>query len=997
MTTGGWICLAAPLAGVVLIILGGSRTSRRTAGWLATLSVAVSFGGALWSFADMLGKDVPQRHASSTAYTWLTAGTSFQFPLNIYVDQISVWMMLIVSGIGMLIVLYSIGYMDGVDEERRYFAYMALFVFSMLLLVEAGNLLILLAGWGLVGLCSYLLIGFEHERPAAIAAAKKAFIMNAIGDATMALALFVLVWQTGTLDFPGVFERVQAGDLGGGGILVDLVALGLLGGAVAKSAQIPLHTWLPDAMEGPTPVSALIHAATMVTAGVYLIARTHVIFEAAPRVLDLAAGLGAVTLLVAGLIALVQTDIKKVIAYSTMSQIGYMFVGVGIGAYSTGLFHLMTHAFFKALLFLAAGVVIHALGGEQDMRRMGGMRRYLPKTFLAMLIGALSLSAIPPFSGFFSKDLILSSTIAAGGWWGYTLFVIGLIGSFLTGLYTFRLIFLVFGGEPSAYAREHIHTGHGEGPFSMMFAVTRARHWRARGRLAAGRGALARHHDVPEPGRRAARRGLGRRGDDRQRDLRRHGRARHRPRVGDLQCAPHPRALRELGPARARAQVLLRRGVPGRVLQAGRAARDGRPSLRRDPGHRRLAARPRPRGARGGRRRKRGADGHRPHLRARARRRRRDPPPRLRGRPMTTLLIFFPIGVGLLLWLVPFPGRTAASLALLAALVEVGIWILALQRFEFDKAGTQFAQQTNWSTDLGFSYHVGMYGFSLWLVGLTVVVGAASVAYAFWAGRERARAYFGLALFLTGSIVGVFTAQDLILFYVFFETMLIPLYVLIGVWGGPGRLGATIQFVIYTVAGSLLMLIAIIALGVTQGTFDLTQLGTSDSHVIFLGFVAAFAVKAPLFPFHGWLPSAYREAPPEVSAVLSGVVSKVAAYGLLRIAIPIFPGPAKDLQWLLLTMAIVTLLYGSLVAFRAPDVRGVIAYSSMAQMGLITLGIFALNDPGLNGSVLQMVNHGLVSATLFLLAGAVERRDVDRRLRVPRRDGEGAARCSRPC
>jgi NADH-quinone oxidoreductase subunit L len=471
VTTGGWICLAAPLAGVVLIILGGSRISRLTAGWLATLSVAVSFGGALWSLGEMLGKHASQRHASSTAWTWLTAG-KFQFPLNIYVDQISVWMMLIVSGVGMLIVLYSIGYMHGVAEERRYFAYMALFVFSMLLLVEAGNLLILLAGWGLVGLCSYLLIGFEHERPAAIAAAKKAFIMNAVGDATMALALFVLVWQTGTLDFPGVFDRVQAGDLGGGGTLVDLVALGLLGGAVAKSAQIPLHTWLPDAMEGPTPVSALIHAATMVTAGVYLIARTNVIFEAAPRVQDLAAGLGAVTLLAAGLIALVQTDIKRVIAYSTMSQIGYMFVGVGIGAYSSGLFHLMTHAFFKALLFLTAGVLIHALGGEQDMRRMGGLRRYMPKTFLAMLIGALSLSGIPPFSGFFSKDLILSSTIAAGGWWGYTLFVIGVLGAFLTGLYTFRLIFLVFTGEPSAYAREHIHTGHGEGPFSMMFAVS---------------------------------------------------------------------------------------------------------------------------------------------------------------------------------------------------------------------------------------------------------------------------------------------------------------------------------------------------------------------------------------------------------------------------------------------------------------------------------------------------------------------------------------------
>jgi NADH-quinone oxidoreductase subunit L len=287
----------------------------------------------------------------------------------------------------------------------------------------------------------------------------------------MALALFVLVWQAGTLSFPGVFNAVEAGDLGGSGMLIDLVALGLLGGAVAKSAQIPLQTWLPDAMEGPTPVSALIHAATMVTAGVYLIARAHVIFEAAPHVQDLAAGLGAVTLLMAGLIALVQTDIKRVIAYSTMSQIGYMFVAVGIGAYSSGLFHLMTHAFFKALLFLAAGVLIHALAGQQDMRKMGGLRHYLPKTYIAMLVGALALTGIPPFSGFFSKDLILGSTLAEGGWWGYTLFVAGVIGAFLTGLYTFRMIFIVFSGEPSAWAREHFHADHGEGPLTMLWVV----------------------------------------------------------------------------------------------------------------------------------------------------------------------------------------------------------------------------------------------------------------------------------------------------------------------------------------------------------------------------------------------------------------------------------------------------------------------------------------------------------------------------------------------
>src|SRR5207249_6472820 len=305
--------------------------------------------------------------------------------------------------------------------------------------------------WGLVGLSSYLLIGFWHDRPSAIAAAKKAFVMNAIGDATMALAFFILIQYRQTLNFPDAFAVGP-----GHGWLVNLVALGLLGGAVAKSAQIPLQTWLPDAMEGPTPVSALIHAATMVTAGVYLIVRTHPVFEQAPRVLELAAGLGAGTLLMAGLIALVQTDIKRVIAYSTMSQIGYMFLGAGLGAYGNAMFHLMTHAFFKALLFLAAGIVIHALADEQDIRKMGGLRKFMPLTFVAFLIGSLSLVGIFPFAGFFSKDPILAAAMDHGTY-GYVLWAAGLAGTFLTGLYTFRLAIVVFGGEPSAFVREHFH------------------------------------------------------------------------------------------------------------------------------------------------------------------------------------------------------------------------------------------------------------------------------------------------------------------------------------------------------------------------------------------------------------------------------------------------------------------------------------------------------------------------------------------------------------
>ncbi|MGB2952235.1 MAG: NADH-quinone oxidoreductase subunit M [Gaiellaceae bacterium] len=341
---------------------------------------------------------------------------------------------------------------------------------------------------------------------------------------------------------------------------------------------------------------------------------------------------------------------------------------------------------------------------------------------------------------------------------------------------------------------------------------------------------------------------------------------------------------------------------------------------------------------------------------------------------MTTALICLPFAGALLIWLLPWRSFWAGSIALLLSLVEVGLWIETVSRFHFDRSGLQLSQRTSWFSDLHVSYHVGLYGFSLWLVGLTVIVIAASIAYAFWAGRDRARAYFGLMLALTGAIVGVFVAQDLLLFYVFWEAMLIPLYVLIGVWGGAGRLGATLKFVIYTMVGSLLMLAAVIVFGLTQGTFDLVDSGRSGSVWIFLGFAAAFAVKAPLFPFHGWLPDAYRESPAEVSAVLSGVVSKAATYGFLRIAITKFPGPTHDLRVPILALAAVGLVYGSLLAFRAPDIRGVIAYSSLAQLGLITIGLFAVNDLGLNGAVLQMVNHGLLSATLFLLAGGIERR-----------------------
>jgi NADH-quinone oxidoreductase subunit M len=340
----------------------------------------------------------------------------------------------------------------------------------------------------------------------------------------------------------------------------------------------------------------------------------------------------------------------------------------------------------------------------------------------------------------------------------------------------------------------------------------------------------------------------------------------------------------------------------------------------------------------------------------------------------TSVLIWLPIAAAVVVWILPLSRYATGSLAVLVSLVEIGLWIEQAVRFNFHRSGLQMSQDTPWIKDLHVSYHVGEYGFSLWLVGLTVISMTACIGYGYWVGRDHPRAYFGLMLFLTGATVGVFVSQDLLLFYAFFEAMLIPLYVLIGVWGGPGRLGAMVKLLLYTMAGSLVMLAAIIVYGLKVHTFDLVDSPTSYSRWLFLGFMLAFAIKAPLFPFHGWLPDSYREAPPEVTAVLSGVIAKAGTYGMLRIAITKFPDPAGFYRTSIMALAAAALIYGSILAFRAPDFRGVVAYSSMAQSGLIALGLFSGTGLGYDGAVLQMVAHGLVSVSLFLIAGAVERR-----------------------
>jgi NADH-quinone oxidoreductase subunit M len=349
---------------------------------------------------------------------------------------------------------------------------------------------------------------------------------------------------------------------------------------------------------------------------------------------------------------------------------------------------------------------------------------------------------------------------------------------------------------------------------------------------------------------------------------------------------------------------------------------------------------------------------------------------------LTSILIWLPIAGAIVVWLLPLSKYATGSLAVLVSLIEVGFWIEQASRFNFHHSGLQMSEQAKWFGELGISYHVGVYGFSVWFVGLTAIAMAACTGYGFWVGRDRPRAYFALMLLLTGATVGVFESQDLILFYAFFELMLVPLYILIGVWGGARRMEATVKFVIYTMTGSLLMLAAIVVYGLHAGTFDLVSGPTSTSRWLFLGFMVAFAIKSPLIPFHGWLPDAYRQAPPEVAAVLSGVIAKTGLYGMLRIAIPLFPEPTSFYRTAILALAAMTLVYGSLLAFRAPDVRGVVAYSSLAQSGLVVLGLFSGTALGLSGAVLQMIAHGLVSTSLFLLAGIVERRTTTGEFRL---------------
>jgi NADH-quinone oxidoreductase subunit L len=443
----------APFSGFLLIALLNKRLRR----WLVTL---IACSSVLFSFflsvALFIGLGDDQPSFTYTAFEWIAAG-DFSVSFSLLVDPLSILMMLIITGVGFLIHVYSAGYMHGDEGFNRFFAYLNLFIFFMLLLVMGANYLLMFVGWEGVGLCSYLLIGFWFKNTEYNNAAKKAFIMNRIGDLGLILGVIMIFIHFGTLSYPEVFA--QASELSSGSQTLTIITMLLFVGAIGKSAQIPLYTWLPDAMAGPTPVSALIHAATMVTAGVYMIARNNILYSLSPFTLDVIIVVALATALLAATIAVAQNDIKKVLAYSTVSQLGLMFLALGLGAYTSGLFHMTTHAFFKALLFLGAGSVIHGMSGEQDIRAMGGLRKYLPITFATFLIGTLAISGLPPFAGFFSKDEILANAFAHNK----IIWALAFFASLLTAFYMFRLFFLTFSGTSRANAevKHHIHESPG--------------------------------------------------------------------------------------------------------------------------------------------------------------------------------------------------------------------------------------------------------------------------------------------------------------------------------------------------------------------------------------------------------------------------------------------------------------------------------------------------------------------------------------------------------
>ena len=1041
-----WLIPLLPGFGAALNGLVGIRFfGKRTSGLVACTTMALALAIAVWAFVGLIGLPPEARVYDVVLAHWIPPIAlqtvhgigAFQAAWSFRLDPLSSVMILVVTGVGFLIHVYSIGYMheEGRGQYARYFSYLNLFCFFMLTLVLGGNFLVMFVGWEGVGLCSYLLIGYWYEKKSASDAGKKAFIVNRIGDWGFILGIFLVFYTFGTIDFRQVADAAATMPVETAGFgTLSLICLFLFIGATGKSAQIPLYVWLPDAMEGPTPVSALIHAATMVTAGVYMVSRNAVLFTHAPEVMTIVAIIGVLTAFMAATIGLVQNDIKRVLAYSTVSQLGYMFLATGVGAFAAAIFHLMTHAFFKALLFLGSGSVIHAMGGEQDMRKMGSLQRFMPVTYVTMLIATLAIAGVPPFSGFFSKDEILYRSFLDNRLlWG-----LGAITALLTAFYMFRLMSMTFyggyrgpawqeeravdrrmgqasgvshPGDPGAHGQAAASThevthgpadshGHGHGAWhgphesprvmtvplmglavgaivagflgvpaalggnnaierylEPSFTASAAVHGAAvAGETAAAEPAAATEAVAEAQGEAAAHgegaahlslagewglmvlsvllaaigiwlayrfyvtrpeisEGLAARYAGlhrvllnkylRGRAVRRNGRARdHGQRARAV-------GLRPRGGGRRGERLRLAHAAFGLGLQHVRQVRRGRPGEPGGLGRGRGQLRAAPR-----------ADRPHPELRAADGVRRVCVPDLVSvyplndashmtnaaGFPLLSLILFTPLAGALLLLFVNKKHEDAirwiANLFALAGfVVSLPLWFW----FDTKDAGWQFVEKASWIPSIGAQYFLAVDGFSALMVLLTTLMGVIAILSSWTAITERVKEYYIFLLVLQTGMIGAFVSLDFLLFFLFWEVMLVPMYFLIGIWGGGRRLYSAIKFFLYTLVGSVVMLLGILALyfynyQITHAyTFDVTvfqhlNLPFNLQWWIFLAFFLGFAIKVPMFPFHTWLPDAHTDAPTAGSVILAAVLLKMGTYGFIRFSLPILPEATRALR-----------------------------------------------------------------------------------------------------
>ncbi len=1136
-----WLIPLLPGIGAAVNGLVGIRSfSRKTAGWLATAMMMGALALSLAAFWQLLGLPGDARAFDINVLEWIPKIPlathdgigNFEVSWGFRLDPLAGMMILVVTGIGTLIHVYSIAYM--VDEPRggyaRFFTYLNLFCFFMLMLVLGNNFLVMFVGWEGVGLCSYLLIGYWYEKKSASDAGKKAFITNRIGDWGFVLGVFLIYFTFGTFDFRAVQNAaallpVETGQFG----VISLICLLLFIGATGKSAQIPLYVWLPDAMEGPTPVSALIHAATMVTAGVYMLGRNAVLFSHAPEVMTIVAIVGVLTALMAASIGLVQYDIKRVLAYSTVSQLGYMFTAIGVGAFSAGAFHLMTHAFFKALLFLGSGSVIHAMAGEQDMRRMGALKKHMPVTFVTMFIGTLAIAGIFPLSGFFSKDEILFRAFLANK----AVWAIAVVTAFMTAFYMFRLVSMTFFGtyrgpawettghgavavaaahgvkhptDPHAHGQAHktdhevshgpadhpqhakdddAH-GHGHGPWhgphespkvmtvplqvlalgaivAGFFGVPAAlggnnaiEHFlepsftaEHRVEAAAATGAAA----EPAAAAAAAEHGEGEAHVSRGVEL---GLMAFSLIVAITGIAlayrfyvTHPDISESLAERFAGAHRTLsnkyyvdelygatvisgtfsaarnlwtvdRNVVDGAVNGAGwvtvisswlsgltdKSVVDGLVNLvgwivqESSQGFRRLQTGPRAELR----------DGHAAwRLRVRddvlvcemrtlnaehAKHAEKRYCPRPLRAPRSdvfmshylSIILFTPlVGAALLLFVNKENGNAirwiANVFAFLGFAVSIPLWFW----YNPGNAEFQFIERAPWIPSVGAEYFLGVDGLTVLLILLTTMMGSIATLSSWTAIEERLKEYDIFLLVLQTGMLGAFMALDFLLFFLFWEVMLVPMYFLIGIWGSANRLYSAIKFFLYTLVGSVVMLLGILALyfynhSVTGVyTFDVTQFHRLNVPFnlqwwVFLAFFLGFAIKVPMFPFHTWLPDAHTDAPTAGSVILAAVLLKMGTYGFLRFSLPILPEASRHFVPMMVLLSIIGIVYGALVALAQKDWKRLVAYSSVSHMAMVMLGMFALNPVGITGSIVQQLNHGISTGALFLLVGVVYER-----------------------